>query len=112
MVVRGVNKQPDKTRKKVGLISPNEERINEEEFPLVYPEEVSTLTTSLRIGKVDAENIERILTPPMIENTAKALASAGADIIFQMGTPLIAFKGYGIDKVLMERVQKASNLPV
>lgn len=110
-VVRVINNEPKKTEMTVGLIAPNEGRVNEEEFPAVYPEEVALLIASLRIGEVTAENVERIVAPPGIENAARALAKAGADIIIQCGTPLVFANGYGYDKTLIERITSASGLP-
>ena len=110
-VVRIVNKEPDKKQKSVGLIAPHRGRVNEEEFPMVLPQEISTLITGLKIREATAEDLEKITTPPLIENAAKALASAGADIIIQCGTPVVFFKGPGFHKIIVERIEKASNVP-
>lgn len=109
--IRIVDNHPDKTKKRIGVIAPNAGRVNEVEFPLVLPEEISTLITCLSIGQVDGENVQRVLSPPLIEDAAKALADAGADVIFQMGVPLMSFMGYGIDQVIIDRIQKATNRP-
>ena len=109
--VRVIDNEPQKSEKTVGLIAPHEGRVNEEEFPMVYPPEVSLLIAALRIGEATAENVEKVTTPPLIENAARALAKAGADIIIQCGTPLVFSRGYGYDTKIIERITGATNLP-
>ena len=95
-------------KRRIGLVAPHQGRVMEEEYPLVTPN-VTWLISSLRVGEVRPERLEAVL--PDIERNALALESCGAEVIIQCGTPVVFFKGYGFDDVIIDRIQKVTFRP-
>ncbi len=106
-VVRIIQSLPEE-KHRIGLVAPHYGRVMEEEYPLVAPQ-VTWLISSLRVGEARPERLEQVL--PNIERSALALESCGAEVIIQCGTPVVFFKGYGFDDVIIERIQKATFRP-
>lgn len=95
--------------KKIGLIAPHQGRIMEEEYPQVTPPDITYLIDSLNITNLNPDNVDLVLEN--VEVKAKLLAEYGSQLIIQCGTPLVFTKGYGFDKVLIERIQNCTGLP-
>lgn len=96
-------------RARIGLISPNDSRVMEEEWSLVTPPGTTYLITALMVESVTVAGLEKVIGH--IERAAKELALAGAQAIIQCGTPVGFLKGYGWDKEITARIVAATGLP-
>ncbi len=79
------------------------------EFYEVVPEGVDITTVSLTIQQLSDEDLSEALEG--MERAARQLSNFDVDIIYQMGVPPIVPKGFGYEKVLADRLSKASGLP-
>jgi len=95
-------------RARIGLISPGDSRVMEEEWSLVTPPGTTYLITSLMVESVTVAALEKIIGH--VERAAKELALAGAQVIIQGGTPVGFLKGYGWDKEITARIAAATGL--
>lgn len=96
-------------RARIGLISPDDSRVMEEEWSLVTPPGTTYLITGLMVESVTVAGLEKIIGH--IERAAKELALAGAQVIVQGGTPVGFLRGYGWDKEIAGRITAAAGLP-
>jgi len=80
-----------------------------QEFYDVVPEGIDITVYTLTTQQLSIEDMEGSLAG--IERAAERLKSFEVDLIYFMGIPLLTLKGAGYDRVVIDRIQKASGLP-
>lgn len=105
MTIKIIQKRSPGRETKIGLIAPGGGKVNEEEFPLLSPPHISVVIAALGMGN---QRIDRVVAPPLIENAAKTLASAGAEMILMCGIPVVFFQPVDYEQEIISRIEKAS----
>ncbi len=97
-------------RGRLGWICPSvHSSIADVDFHSVVPEGIELKTVSLGITTLTYDQAEMALSK--LDDAAAIMANAGVSHITVMGTPLVTSKGFGFDKVIIDRVEKIAKLP-
>jgi maleate isomerase len=96
-------------RGRVGHLAPSRGDTFVHEFYQVAPEGVMLLNSTGSIRDLDRRDIERQLT--RLEEGARDLADAGADIVVLGGSPLFTLRGWGSERAISEQVTSAAGVP-
>jgi maleate isomerase len=107
ITIKIIQKRSPGRETKIGLIAPGGGKVNEEEFPLLSPPHISFVIAALGMGN---HRIDRVVAPPLIENAAETLASAGAEMILMCGIPVLFFQPPEYEQEIISRIKKASHL--
>lgn len=96
-------------RARIGFISPGNGETTPYEFYRMVPEGVMLVLTCLNIQSLVAEELEEALG--LVDQAAGHLARSEVDVIVLGGTPPVVFKGFGADRAIIERIEKATGIP-
>jgi len=94
---------------KLGLIIPSSNTTMESEFYRMLPKGFSVHTARLKLREVTVKGLAEM--EEKIEEEAGKLADAGIDVIGYGCTSGSLFRGMGHDKMIEERIEKASGIP-
>ncbi|MFC1817187.1 hypothetical protein ACFL0M_14920 [Thermodesulfobacteriota bacterium] len=96
-------------RARIGYIAPANAECSVYEFYKIIPEGVSLVVTCLSIKNLVPEEFESALRK--VDDAAIDLAKSEVDFIVLGGTPPAVFKGLGGDQEMIDRIEKATNIP-
>jgi len=96
-------------RARIGSIAATPTDIFPYEFYQIVPKGLSLMPGSLSIPQVKEKDLKEGFDA--IESVAMALAREGADAIILGGAPMLYSQGAGSDRVLSERISKATGVP-
>lgn len=97
-------------RGRIGLIYPNTGWVMEPEFYAMAPEGVITITTRVRLGDVNAENVRRLAD--QVEHAAVMLDEACADVIVLGCTSGSFICGEAYDQEIIRKIRSVSRSSV
>ncbi|MEM2988879.1 MAG: aspartate/glutamate racemase family protein [Candidatus Bathyarchaeia archaeon] len=94
---------------RLGLIIPSSNTTMEHEFHMILPRNFTIHTGRLKLKRVDLESLAEMEAG--IEEEAIKLADADVEVIGYGCTSGSLFRGLGHDKMIEERIQRASGKP-
>ena len=94
---------------KLGLMIPSSDTTMEPEFYRMLPKDLSVHTARLRLREVTVRGLAEM--EEKIEEEAGKLADAGIEVIGYGCTSGSLFRGMGHDKMIEERIERASGKP-
>jgi len=96
-------------RARIGQIRPASAIEGAEEWRRVAPEGVAFIGARTIVEEVTDKGLQAMMA--QVVQAARQVASARPDAIVQCGAPGIFLQGFGHDKVVIDEIQKATNVP-
>jgi maleate isomerase len=96
-------------RARIGQIRPASAIEGAEEWRRVAPEGVAFIDARTIVQEVSEKGLQAMMA--QVVEAARQVASARPDLIVQCGAPGIFLQGFGQDKVVIDEIFKATNVP-